>query len=70
MSARDVIDRLGGTRAVARELKLTPSVVQSWKERNVIPARRQRAVLDLAGKLGKPVAAADLIPPAPERSAA
>jgi hypothetical protein len=64
MSARDVIDRLGGTRAVARELKLTPSVVQSWKERNVIPARRQRDLLNLGRKLGKYVEAVELIPPA------
>jgi hypothetical protein len=41
-TATDIIDRLGGTFAVARICKIRPPSVSKWKERNRIPpARRQ-----------------------------
>lgn len=63
MSIRPVLSRLGGLSAVARELKhKNASTVQGWWDRDVIPARRQREILDLGLRLGKPIDPVELIP--------
>lgn len=63
MSIRSVIDRLGGISFVARELKhRNVTTVQGWCNRNTLPPRRQREVLDLAEQLGKEVNPLELIP--------
>lgn len=64
MAIRSVIAELGGISAVARELKhRNVTTVQGWWDREVIPARRQRQVLDLAARLGKSITAEQVIPP-------
>lgn len=66
MSIRPILSRLGGITAVARELQhKNVTTVQGWWDRDVIPARRQREVLDLAERIGKPVDPVELIPGAP-----
>lgn len=66
MSIRSVISELGGITAVARELNhRNVTTVQGWWDRDVIPAHRQRQVLDLAIRLGKPIPAERLIPDVP-----
>ena len=63
MSIRPILTRLGGISAVARELKhRNVTTVQGWWDRDVIPARRQHEILDLAKRLGKPVEPIELIP--------
>lgn len=65
MSIRPILTRLGGISAVARELKhKNVTTVQGWWDRDVVPAHRQREVLDLAERLGKPTSADELIPSA------
>lgn len=50
-NAADIIEALGGTVAVARALKLTPSTVSSWKG-SKIPNWRVDAITKLARKQG------------------
>lgn len=61
-TADQIIETLGNTTAVATALGLTPSTVQSWKEANFIPDWRQDALLSLARRLNKPLAASDFPP--------
>lgn len=72
MSIRNVITRLGGISFVARALgHRNASTVQGWWEREVIPAHNQRAVLNLAARLGVGIDAECVIPPlmsAPHRA--
>ena len=49
----DIIDRLGGTSAVAAGLALTPSTVSSWKTSGSIPSWRRPAVLAFAKEKGE-----------------
>ena len=64
MSIRPIITALGGITAVARELRhRNVTTVQGWWDRDIIPAHRQRSVLDLAKRLGKPITADQVIPP-------
>lgn len=51
-SAAVIIDKFGGTRAMASALELPPSTVQSWKVSGFIPARHQTKVLETARGLG------------------
>lgn len=67
MSIRPVLERLGGISAVARELKhKNVTTVQGWWDRDIVPARRQREVLDLAARLGKRVDPMEIIPSSTE----
>lgn len=50
-TASDIIDALGGTSAVARELGLPPSTVSSWKSSDNIPKWRMPAVQAMADGL-------------------
>ena len=49
--AREIVQKLGGTRALAVALDLPVSTVQSWKRAGLIPARHQEAVLGAAVRL-------------------
>ncbi|WP_369405410.1 carph-isopro domain-containing protein [Novosphingobium capsulatum] len=65
MSIRNVISKLGGITAVARALgHRNVTTVQGWWDRELIPARRQRDVLDLAAHMGVPLLPDEIIPPA------
>ncbi|WP_289144973.1 helix-turn-helix transcriptional regulator [uncultured Sphingobium sp.] len=50
-TASDIIDALGGTSAVARELDLPPSTVSSWKSGDRIPKWRKPGVQAMADRL-------------------
>lgn len=57
------IRKLGGLTSVARGLgHRNVTTVQGWWDRGVIPAHRQRAVLDLAVRIGVDISAEDIIP--------
>lgn len=40
----DIVDALGGTVAVARELNISPSVVSMWRTRGAVPPQRHDTV--------------------------
>ncbi len=40
MNVSDIIEKLGGTTAVARLCKVAPPSVSEWRSRNVIPRAR------------------------------
>ncbi len=48
--ATRIVERFGGTRALARAIGKPPSTVQSWKDSGLIPAQHQAAVLAAAKK--------------------
>ena len=71
MGTKQIIERFGGIRAMAGKLgHSSHTTVQGWSDRDVIPAHRQREVLDAASRLGISLTAADLIPASRERRAA
>jgi len=39
MTASDIIDRLGGTGAVAELCRINPAAVSSWRRKGIPPAR-------------------------------
>ena len=51
-TAADIIDTLGGYRAVADALSLPYTTVHSWCRHNAIPAWRWPDILGLAAKAG------------------
>jgi hypothetical protein len=63
-TASEIIDALGGTSAVARELELPPSTVSSWKSGDRIPKWRMPGVQAMADRLNISIAA----PPSPDNS--
>ncbi|WP_205411660.1 carph-isopro domain-containing protein [Sphingomonas carotinifaciens] len=66
MSIRSVISRFGGIRPMADKLgHRSHTTVQGWWDRDVIPAQRQREVLDEAKRRKIKVTADDLIASAP-----
>jgi hypothetical protein len=63
MATRPVLERLGGISAVATGLQhRNVTTVQGWWDRNVIPARQQRKVLELATRQGVIVRPDELMP--------
>jgi len=52
MAADPVIEAFGGLRPLATRLDITPSTVQGWKKRGVIPETRVDAVLKAANEAG------------------
>jgi hypothetical protein len=64
MTAGDIIDRLGGTSVLARELALSVSTVDSWRTYNRIPDWRQESILKAALSAGIHLSTADF--PRPE----
>lgn len=65
-----LIDRLGGTKAVAEALKRKAEAVKKWRQ-NGIPWNRRREVLKLAREMGKRLPADFLVErrPAEKRAA-
>lgn len=57
--SRKIIQKFGGINPMARILDIPPSTVQGWKERGVIPARRQVEVIEAARREGIAVSPAD-----------
>ena len=55
--------RLLGAKRIAARCDLTTDAVWKWpkRARGHVPAKHQGTVLQLAGELGKPLSAADLI---------
>ena len=51
--AEIIIERFGGITALARARgDENPSTVQGWRDRGIIPARRQAELLSLAKEMG------------------
>jgi len=48
MDVNSVIDDLGGTGAVAAELRVPLSTVSTWRGRHFIPARRWPSIVHMA----------------------
>jgi hypothetical protein len=60
--AENIIEKFGGISALAGALgHKNPSTVQGWKERGLIPAKRQKQVIDAARDRGIGVTANDFI---------
>lgn len=55
MSVRQIIDRFGGIRPLARRLSVGPSRVQYWYNHDSIPAKQQAAVIAAGTHLEPPV---------------
>jgi hypothetical protein len=66
MTASDIIDRFGGTTALARLLDAKISTVHSWRVTNSIPEWRQEKILQIAVAKGFVLSTADF----PQRKAA
>lgn len=59
-ATNDIIARFGGLAAMARILgHASASTVQGWKERGLIPAKQQPAVLEAGQSLSPPIAHSD-----------
>ena len=73
-SVVDIIERLGGTSAVAAALSLTPSTVSSWKTSGRIPRWREPALIAAAKLKGMPLTSSEIAQAnaveAPEQKAA
>lgn len=62
MDAKEIIHLFGGVRPMARSLQhASHTTVQGWAERNLIPAKQQRVVLELARQRGVAIEPIDLI---------
>jgi hypothetical protein len=48
MTASDIVDRFGGTSALAKLLDAKVSTVHSWRVTNSIPEWRQEKILQIA----------------------
>jgi hypothetical protein len=69
MTAKDIIQSLGGVMQVGRDLGISFTTVSSWARANQIPEWRQPKVLELAVSKGVALATTDF-PPKSERIAA
>lgn len=49
-NAREVIERFGGIRPMAKKIDVAVTTVQGWKKRDVIPATRRSAILEAAAE--------------------
>jgi hypothetical protein len=56
-----ILDELGGFEAVAFKLRLPPTTVLSWHQRDSIPARRWMKLIELAEQKGVKLKAEDLL---------
>jgi hypothetical protein len=64
MTASDIVDRFGGTSALAKLLDAKVSTVHSWRATNSIPEWRQEKILQVALTEGIELATTDF--PAPD----
>ncbi|WP_380873635.1 hypothetical protein ACFB49_42830 [Sphingomonas sp. DBB INV C78] len=66
MGIQAIIESFGGIRGMATKLgHRNHTTVQGWADRGLIPAQRQKEVLDAARKYGIEVNLADIIPDPP-----
>jgi hypothetical protein len=68
MTAKDIVDRLGGVSAVAREMGVPLTTVSSWARFNSIPLWRQPKLLELATARNESLATTDF--PSPDERVA
>jgi hypothetical protein len=68
MTAKEIVDRLGGVTAVAKELGVPLTTVSSWGRFNSIPLWRQSKLLELASATNVTLSTADF--PAPDERVA
>jgi DNA-binding transcriptional regulator YiaG len=61
MSLDDLFRLFGSQIALARLCGCSQSTVAGWKQRGIVPARRQRQILDIARSMGLRLTAEDLI---------
>lgn len=47
-NAREVIERFGGIRPMAKKIDVAVTTIQGWKKRDVIPGTRREVILDAA----------------------
>jgi hypothetical protein len=59
MKASEIIDRFGGTSALAQLLDLQISTVHSWRASNSIPEWRRERILEAALSLNIPLSTTD-----------
>ena len=69
MTAKEIVDRLGGVTAVSNALGVPLTTVSSWARFNQIPLWRQSKLLELATATNVPLATTDF-PTPDERVAA
>ena len=62
-NAREVIERFGGIRPMAKKIDVAVTTIQGWKKRDVIPAGRRKVILEAAEEYN--VDLSDLIKDAP-----
>jgi hypothetical protein len=67
-----IIAKFGGLAQLSRAIDpaMPLSVVQGWKDRGFVPARRQQDVLDAARRLGIDLTPNDFFAPTPPAEAA
>jgi hypothetical protein len=70
MTAEDIINKFGGTSALARRLDLNTSTVDSWRGSNSIPKWRQDDILEAALSAGIALSTDDFPLPSERRKAA
>lgn len=55
------IQAFGGVRALARYIGCDPAAVSRWRKGGLIPANKQRRVLELAWEIGVDITAHDIV---------
>ncbi len=55
----EIIAELGGATAISNETGIPLTTVHSWKRARFVPSWRVPALVELAGRLGKPFTADD-----------
>ena len=68
MTAREIINRLGGVSAVSDALGVPKTTIYSWGQTNQIPSWRQPKLLELAVRCNETLTTTDF--PAPEERVA
>ena len=63
MTAKEIVDLLGGVTAVSNQLGVPLTTVSSWGRCNQIPSWRQPKLLELAAHLTLPLATTDFPEP-------
>ena len=66
LDLRDLIDRLGGYRVVARAVRLRPSAIRSWVNAEYVPPKHHEKLKAMAAEAGISVETKDLDPMAAE----
>lgn len=67
--AETIIERFGGTRALARALCKPPTTVQSWKDSGLIPSKHHEHLMQVAREKGVDLRPDDFFASQPERAA-